>query len=69
MAETLEKISMACFVMSGVEAMLAVFFWFRFQIPVVFRDLSGHIEKHTKKKDAFTMLEEVILIHTDEVIQ
>lgn len=47
MAETLSVISVISFMAAGVFAILAVVFWFLFQIPTVAGDLSGRNAKKT----------------------
>lgn len=41
MASTLSILSMIAFVLAGISFILAVFFWFKFDIPNVYGDLSG----------------------------
>lgn len=44
-ADILSTISIIAFVIAAISSVLAVFLWFRFKIPAVIGDLSGHTAK------------------------
>ena len=77
MAEGLFLISRISFIGAGICLVLAVFLWFRLGIPAVFGELSGRTarksiakmrENNKRSGKQLRLLDEVVLIHTDEVI-
>ena len=49
-AEILSTISLVSFVIAGISCLLAIFFWFRFNIPAVIGDLSGRTARKSIEK-------------------
>lgn len=50
MAETLQSISVAAFVLAVGFLIIAVFLWFHFKIPMVYNDLTGRTAKKSIEK-------------------
>ncbi len=80
MTETLQLLSVVSFLLSGVLGMAAVVFWLRFHIPEAVGELSGRAakksvrrmreeNKEAAKEDVTEPLDNIMIIHTDEVIE
>ncbi len=79
MTETLILLSVLSFLLAGVFGTASVVLWLQFDIPKIIGDLSGRAAQRSVRKirrdnertfgDATEQLNNMIIVHTDEVIR
>lgn len=76
-----QMLSMVCFILALIFLMIAVFLFFKLNIPAIWGYLTGRsekqeiqkLERNVKKMESgvvgkFVIVREIMLLHTDEII-